>query len=126
MDRVCTGQQGVWWAREELNLRPLPCQQNTGNRCARRHCCRSRLTVGVEVKRSLRVQLSALLRQEGSREAGWPAGRRSLLPGQRCSQLVTLSDPIVPVLDRLAGLLVHGDALQLGQRNRKGSAVPAD
>jgi hypothetical protein len=26
----------VWWAREELNLRPLPCQQNTGNRCAKR------------------------------------------------------------------------------------------
>jgi hypothetical protein len=21
---------GVWWAREELNLRPLPCQQTTG------------------------------------------------------------------------------------------------
>ena len=25
----------VWWAREELNLRPLPCQQNTGNRCVK-------------------------------------------------------------------------------------------
>jgi hypothetical protein len=27
-ERLCksTGQRGVWWAREELNLRPLPCQ----------------------------------------------------------------------------------------------------
>jgi hypothetical protein len=24
----------IWWAREELNLRPLPRQQTTGNRCA--------------------------------------------------------------------------------------------
>jgi hypothetical protein len=37
--------RGVGWAREELNLRPLPCQQNTGNRCATRHSCRSRSTV---------------------------------------------------------------------------------
>src|SRR5919201_994024 len=52
--------------------------------------------------------------------------RRSLLAGQRCSQLVTLSDPILPIPDHLEGLLVHRDALQLGQGNRKGSAFPAD
>src|SRR5215203_232414 len=62
MDRVCTGQQGVWWAREELNLRPLPCQQNTGNRCATRRSPRSAPTVDAEGKRSLGVQLNALFR----------------------------------------------------------------
>ena len=50
----------VWWAREELNLRPLPCQQTTGNRCANRRCRRSPRTVGAEVKWSPGVQLSAL------------------------------------------------------------------
>ena len=50
----------VLWAREELNLRPLPCQQTTGNRCADGCFRRSRPTVEVEVKRSLCVQLSAL------------------------------------------------------------------
>ena len=39
----------VWWAREELNLRPLPCQQTTGNRCARSRSPRSRATVEGEV-----------------------------------------------------------------------------
>jgi hypothetical protein len=48
------------WAREELNLRPLPCQQNTGNRCARRRSPRSPPTVDPEGKRSLGVQLNAL------------------------------------------------------------------
>jgi hypothetical protein len=32
----------------------------------------------------------------------------------------------MPILDHLAGLVVHRDALQLGQGNRKGSAFPAD
>ena len=36
-----------------------------------------------------------------------------------------MSDPIMPILDHLAGRLVHRDALQLGQGNRKGSAFPA-
>jgi hypothetical protein len=52
---------GVSWAREELNLRPLPCQQNTGNRCARRRSPRSPPTVDPEGKRSVGVQLNALL-----------------------------------------------------------------
>jgi hypothetical protein len=51
----------VWWAREELNLRPLPCQQNGGNRCARSRSPRSPATVGPEGKRSVAVQLNALL-----------------------------------------------------------------
>ena len=51
----------IWWAREELNLRPLPCQQNTGNRCAGGRFPRSRSTVGAEVKCSHSVQLNALL-----------------------------------------------------------------
>jgi len=50
----------VRWAREELNLRPLPCQENAGNRCANRRCPRSPPTVGGEVKRSLDVQLNVL------------------------------------------------------------------
>jgi hypothetical protein len=37
------------WAREELNVRPLPCQQTTGNRCARSRSPRSCPTVGAEV-----------------------------------------------------------------------------
>jgi hypothetical protein len=32
----------------------------------------------------------------------------------------------MPILDRLAGLLIHRDGLQLGQGNPEGSAVPAD
>src|SRR5215212_8437519 len=60
MDRVCTGQQGVWWAREELNLRPLPCQQNLGNRCATRRFPRSAPTVAAKGKRSLAVKGNAL------------------------------------------------------------------
>jgi hypothetical protein len=51
----------VWWAREELNLRPLPCQQNPGNRCATRRSPRSGRTVEAEGKRSPGVQLNALL-----------------------------------------------------------------
>jgi hypothetical protein len=47
---------GVWWAREELNLRPLPCQQTTGNRCANRRSPRSPPTVDAKGKRSLDVQ----------------------------------------------------------------------
>jgi hypothetical protein len=53
----------VWWAREELNLRPLPCQQNTGNRCARSRSPRSPATVDPEGKRSLDVQGNALFHQ---------------------------------------------------------------
>jgi hypothetical protein len=54
--------RAVWWAREELNLRPLPCQQNPGNRCARRRSRRSAPTVDAEGKRSPDVQLNALFR----------------------------------------------------------------
>jgi hypothetical protein len=37
----------VWWAREELNLRPLPCQQNARNRCAEApYLCRDRMVNG--------------------------------------------------------------------------------
>src|SRR5215217_8851169 len=43
----------VWWAREELNLRPLPCQQNPGNRCATCRFPRSPPTVDLQGKRSL-------------------------------------------------------------------------
>jgi hypothetical protein len=32
----------------------------------------------------------------------------------------------MPILDHLAGLLIHRDALQLYQGDRKGSAFPAD
>jgi hypothetical protein len=56
----------VWWAREELNLRPLPCQQNGGNRCARRHSPRSGPTVDAEGKRSVGVQGNALFRRVDS------------------------------------------------------------
>jgi hypothetical protein len=59
--------QRLWWAREELNLRPLPCQQTTGNRCADGCFCRSRSTVGAKVKCSLFVQLSVLFRTPRSR-----------------------------------------------------------
>jgi hypothetical protein len=52
----------AWWAREELNLRPLPCQQNGGNRCARSRSPRSLPTVEAEGKRSLGVQGNALFR----------------------------------------------------------------
>ena len=50
----------VWWAREELNLRPLPYQQTAGMRCANRRRRRSPSTVDGEVKCSPGVQLSAL------------------------------------------------------------------
>src|SRR5215217_1654462 len=54
------------WAREELNLRPLPCQQNTGNRCARSRSPRSPPTIDAEGKRSLDVQGNALFRHADS------------------------------------------------------------
>jgi hypothetical protein len=38
---------GMQWAREELNLRPLPCQQAAGKRCANGRCRRSALTDGT-------------------------------------------------------------------------------
>src|SRR5206468_4071765 len=50
----------ISWARQELNLRPLPCQQNTGNRCAGGRFRRSCATVGVEVKGSNSLKLNAL------------------------------------------------------------------
>jgi hypothetical protein len=67
----------VRWAREELNLRPLPCQQTTGNRCARRRSCRSAVTVGIEVKRSPGVQLTALFARAGyaQLEVSWRTDR---------------------------------------------------
>src|SRR5215212_2499606 len=40
----------VWWAREELNLRPLPCQLTRAYRCANRRFPRSRSTVDGKVK----------------------------------------------------------------------------
>ena len=43
-----------------MNLRPLPCQQTTGNRCAPGRSPRSPSTVDGEVKCSLGVQLSGL------------------------------------------------------------------
>jgi hypothetical protein len=52
----------IWWAREELNLRPLPSQQTAGNRCARSRSPRSPPTVDAEGKRSLGAQLNALFR----------------------------------------------------------------
>jgi hypothetical protein len=39
----------MWWACQDLNLGPHPYQQNAGNRCAKRRCCRSCSTVEVEV-----------------------------------------------------------------------------
>jgi hypothetical protein len=61
--------QERWWARQGLNLRLLPCQQNTGNRCARSRSPRSGPTVEAEGKRSPDVQLNALFRHLDS-----PAG----------------------------------------------------
>src|SRR5215218_1389576 len=50
------------WAREELNLRPLPCQLTRAYRCATRRSPRSRSTVDAEGKRSLDVKGNALFR----------------------------------------------------------------
>jgi len=49
-----------WWACEDLNLGPLPYQQNAGNRCADGPFRRSRATVGAKVKWSIGVQLCVL------------------------------------------------------------------
>src|SRR5215218_6482658 len=40
----------MWWAREELNLRPLPCQLTRAYRCANRRFPSSRSTVDGKVK----------------------------------------------------------------------------
>jgi hypothetical protein len=48
-------------ARVRMNLGPHPYQQNAGNRCDRRHSCRSRPTVEPKVMCSDRVQLCALI-----------------------------------------------------------------
>jgi hypothetical protein len=50
----------VWWAREEVNLRHLPCQQLQGARCAHRRFRRSRSTVGAVVKCFNGLKLNAL------------------------------------------------------------------
>ena len=70
-------------------------------------------------------RLSALLGDNEEPRRKWPAGRRSSFKVS-CSQLVALSDPIMPILDHLACLLLHRDALQLGQGDPKGPAFPAD
>ena len=51
-DRELLEQQICWsgWAREELNLRPLPCQLTRAYRCANRRFPRSRSTVDGKVK----------------------------------------------------------------------------
>ena len=67
--------RGVWWAREELNLRPLPCQQYPGNRCARRRSPRSPPTFDPEGKRSLDVQGNSSCRSPATVDA---KGKRSL------------------------------------------------
>jgi hypothetical protein len=46
---------GRWWACQDLNLGPHPYQLNAGNRCADRHSCRSRPTVGAQGMRSISV-----------------------------------------------------------------------
>ena len=50
----------VWWA---TGFEPVTSSvsANPGNRCATRHSCRSRPTVDAEGKRSLAVQINALL-----------------------------------------------------------------
>jgi hypothetical protein len=50
----CRRSEPAWWAWLDLNQRPHPYQLNAGNRCADRHFCRSRSTVGVEGNRSIR------------------------------------------------------------------------
>src|SRR5215216_2464362 len=40
----------MWWAREELNLRPLPCQLTRAYRCANRRFPSSRSTADGKVK----------------------------------------------------------------------------
>jgi hypothetical protein len=55
------GQWGVVGAGG-VDLRPLPCQQNTRNRCARRCSRRSASTVDAQGKRSLGDQGNALFR----------------------------------------------------------------
>jgi hypothetical protein len=68
------------------------------------------------------------------RGRGWAPGWRDGLaaPAERLQGLDRVGplggqrDPVLPILDQLVGLLVHRDALQLGQGNRKGSAFPAD
>jgi len=52
--------EAEWWAWEDLNLRLHPYQQSTGNRCAAGRFSRSRSTVGVKVKWSNGLKLSAL------------------------------------------------------------------
>jgi hypothetical protein len=42
----------IWWAWEDLNLRPHPYQQSRAHRYATRHFCRSFATVEGEVMRS--------------------------------------------------------------------------
>ncbi len=74
----------LWWARQGLNLRPLPCQQTTGNRCATPRSPRSAPTVEAEGKRSLDVKGNAL-----SRHLSAAAHRRQRPPRR---------DPVGPML----------------------------
>jgi hypothetical protein len=63
----------VWWACQDLNLRPHPYQLNAGNRCAKRRSRRWRSTVEAEVMWSHRVQVCALVSATITRADGHDA-----------------------------------------------------
>jgi hypothetical protein len=51
----------IWWAREELSLRPLPRQQIQGTAARTAPFCRSCSTVSTEVRAGRRTQRSFVL-----------------------------------------------------------------
>ena len=55
-----------WWACQDLNLGPHPYQLNAGNRCANRHLCRSRPTVGAQGMRSISLLVCVLANDLGT------------------------------------------------------------
>jgi hypothetical protein len=65
-------------------------------------------------------------RRESARRAqqGWPAAGAPSFPGPRCSQLVPLRHPILPILDPLAGRLSPRGP-PAGPREPQGYGVPS-
>jgi hypothetical protein len=62
--------EAVWWAWEDLNLRPHPYQQSRAYRCATLRFCRSRATVRGEVMRCSKGVSEGRLRPSSSPVAG--------------------------------------------------------
>ena len=121
LKRVKSWPGPVWWAREELNLRPLPCQLTRAYRCAKRRFPRSRSTVDGKVKCCL-VEDDMRAPSGGEAVRSRPGSFTALAPYRCHSALYPLSPALTataPNLRRSRSHLQH----RLGQHQHQPSAI---